>query len=528
MPLHIAPFLRLVNAGFVLAREGVFGLAVLPDLPPSARFAISAARLVERRGVKRTDAAARLTQALNRLGPSYVKLGQFLATRADVVGADAARELAKLQDEVPPISDETARKAVAEGLGRPVEEAFVEFGPAVAAASIAQVHQATVRDADGGLRQVAVKVLRPGVAGRFARDLESFYLAARLVERFAPQARRLRPLAVVDTLARSVHLEMDLRLEAAALSEMAENCAEDPGFRVPAVDWQRTSKSILSMEWIDGIKLSKADLLREAGLDLEQLAETVLQSFLRHAVRDGFFHADMHPGNLFVEPDGTLVAVDFGITGRLNEKERSFLARILFGFIRRDYKMVAEVHFEAGYVPADQDPDVFAQALRAIGEPIRDQTAQDISMARLLTQLFEVTELFAMTTQPRLIMLQKTMVVVEGVARSLDPRLDIWHVAEPVMRGWMEEHVGPAHFFHEAGEGLTAIARFMSEFPDYVEKMSRTSNGLTGMAETGLVLAAETVDAIAEAEARRSRSRQAALWVGALSLAAIAFSVVFG
>tara|TARA_R110002020_G_scaffold20374_48_gene69692 strand:- start:1177 stop:2760 length:1584 start_codon:yes stop_codon:yes gene_type:complete len=527
MPLQVAPFLRLVHASFVLAREGVFGLAVLPDLPPSARFAISVARLVERRGVKRTDAAARLTQALNRLGPSYVKLGQFLATRADVVGADAAAELAKLQDEVPPISDEAARAAVAEGLGRSLDEAFIEFGPSVAAASIAQVHRATVLDADGSIRDVAVKVLRPGVAGRFARDLESYYLAARLVERFAPQARRLRPLAIVDTLARSVHLEMDLRLEAAALSEMAENCAEDPGFRVPAVDWSRTTKSILTMEWIDGIKLSKMEQVRDAGLDMELLAETVLQSFLRHAVRDGFFHADMHPGNLFVEPDGTLVAVDFGITGRLNKDERSFLARILFGFIRRDYKMVADVHFEAGYVPADQDPDVFAQALRAIGEPIRDQTAQDISMARLLTQLFEVTELFAMTTQPRLIMLQKTMVVVEGVARTLDPRLDIWHVAEPVMRSWMEEHIGPAHFIQEAGEGLSALSRFMTEFPDFVDKMSRTSHGLTGMAETGLILAAETVDAIAEAQARRTRSRQAALWLGAISLAVIAVSVAF-
>lgn len=524
----IAPFLRLVNAGFVLAREGVFGLVELPDLPPSARLAIHTARLVERRGVKRTDAAARLSQALNRLGPSYVKLGQFLATRADVVGADAAAELAKLQDEVPPISDEAARAAIAEGLGRPVEEAFVEFGPAVAAASIAQVHRASVRDREGEVRPVAVKVLRPKVASRFARDLESFYLAARLMERFVPHARRLRPVAVVDTLARSVHLEMDLRLEAAALSEMAENSRDDPGFRVPSVDWPRTSKTILSMEWIEGIKVSKVDQIRGAGVDLERLAETVMQSFLRHAVRDGFFHADMHPGNLFVEPDGTLVAVDFGITGRLNEDERSFLARILYGFIRRDYKMVAEVHFEAGYVPADQDPDVFAQALRAIGEPIRDHTAEEISMARLLTQLFEVTELFSMTTQPRLILLQKTMVVVEGVARTLDPHLDMWHVAEPVMRSWVEHNIGPARRLQEAGEGLSALSRLMAEFPDFVDKLTRMSHGFSGMAETGLTLAAETVDAIAEAEARRTRSRQLALWVGALSLAAIAVSVVFG
>ncbi len=321
--------------------------------------------------------------------------------------------------------------AINRALQRNVDDLFVEFGEPMAAASIAQVHRATVRDADGELRTVAVKVLRPGVEARFRRDLDSFFLAARIIEWLMPAVRRLRPVAAVETLARSVRLEMDLRLEAAALSEMGENTREDPGFRVPKVDWVRTAKGVMTLEWIDGLKLTNPDRLIEAGHDPVALSKVVMQSFLRHAMRDGFFHADMHQGNLFVDTEGTLVAVDFGIMGRLNKAERRFLAEILYGFIRRDYLRTAQVHFEAGYVPPEEEVEVFAQALRAIGEPLRDRPAREISMAHLLSQLFEYTEVFHMTAQPRLILLQKTMVVVEGVARSLDPDLDIWTTSEP-------------------------------------------------------------------------------------------------
>ncbi|MBA5776062.1 2-polyprenylphenol 6-hydroxylase [Stappia sp. F7233] len=517
--MALTALFRLARAGYVMAREGVFGMFDLPDLPPGPHFALKLVRLLERRSVRTKPADRRLTDALTRLGPSYVKLGQFLATRADVVGRDVARELAALQDKLPAFPVEEARKVVAEQLGRPIDEVFVEFGEAVAAASIAQVHEAKVLDRDGEVRRVAVKVLRPGVASRFRRDLDGFYAVARLAEKLHRPSRRLRPIAVVDTLARSVELEMDFRLEAAALSEMAENTRDDPGFRVPAVDWTRTAKSVLTLEWIDGRKLSDVEGLAEDGHDLPALGASIIQSFLRHAVRDGFFHADMHQGNLFVEADGTLVAVDFGIMGRLSRAERRFLAEILYGFITRNYKRVAEVHFEAGYVPGDQDVDLFAQAIRAIGEPIHGHDASEISMARLLTQLLEVTELFNMHTQTQLIMLQKTMVVVEGVARTLDPHLDMWRTSEPVVRSWIEHNLGPAGRLQDVAGGLSALGRIATDLPIFAERIGRLSADFERMAERGLRFDPETAEAIGKAEARHTRSGRAALWVIAALIA---------
>ncbi len=358
-----------------------------------------------------------MSAALTRLGPSYVKLGQFLATRPDVVGAALAGDLERLQDQMPPFPQAEAEAAVAASFGRPVAAVFASFGPPVAAASIAQVHRATVATATGP-RAVAVKILRPGVERRFHADLAAFTFAAQHAENLSAEARRLRLVEVVDTLRRSVMVEMDFRLEAAALSEMAENTKDDPDFRVPAVDWDRTTKDVLTLEWIDATPLSDRARLQAKGFDLPQLARALIQTFLRHALRDGFFHADMHPGNLFVDDDGRLIAVDFGIMGRLGAKERLFLAEILHGFITRDYYRTAEVHFEAGYVPPQHSIESFAQAIRAIGEPIHNRAAEDISMAKLLALLFEVTGLFDMRTRPELLLLQKTMVVVEGVARS--------------------------------------------------------------------------------------------------------------
>ena len=527
MGFAVMPLIRLARAGYVMAREGVFGLAHLPDLPPGPRVAIACARLLERRSVKTKSAELRLSDALNRLGPSYVKLGQFLATRADVVGKEAALELSALQDRLPAFGHDTAMKAVSDQFGQPVEELFEDFGEPVAAASIAQVHPATVRERDGELRRVAVKVLRPGVQRRFQRDLESFYMVARFAERFHPPSRRLRPVAIVDTLAQSVAMEMDFRLEAAGLSEMAENTAGDPGFRVPKVDWLRTAKGVLTMEWIDGRKMSDVEGLREDGMDMEALGASVIQSFLRHTLRDGFFHADMHQGNLFVEPDGTLVAVDFGITGRLSPRERRFLAEILFGFITRNYRRVAEVHFEAGYVPADQDVDMFAQAIRAIGEPIHGHDASEISMARLLTQLFEVTELFNMHTQTQLIMLQKTMVVVEGVARTLNPHLDMWRTAEPVVGDWIRENLGPVGKIRDVGSVVGSMVRIANDMPIFADRIGRLSAELELMAEKGLRFDIETAKEIAREQSRLARSGRIALWLLALSFMAIAIKYVF-
>ncbi len=520
---------RLMKVGFVLAREGVFALAEdFPDLPPAPRMAIACARLFERRAATDASARSRLSAALNRLGPSYVKLGQFLATRADVVGADMARELTSLQDRLPPFPHDEAVKTVEDQIGKPLNEIFVTFGEAVAAASIAQVHPATIRDNDGTERKVAVKVLRPGVAARFKKDLDCFYFVARMVERLDPAARRLRPVAVVDTLAKSVALEMDFRLEAAGLSEMAENTLDDPGFRVPMVNWPRTAKAVLTMEWIDGVKLSDIGAIEAAGHDLEALGALVIQSFLRHAVRDGFFHADMHQGNLFVEADGTLVAVDFGITGRLSRTEKRYLAEILYGFITRNYRRVAEVHFEAGYVPADQDVEVFAQAIRAIGEPIHGQDASDISMARLLTQLLEVTEIFNMQTQTQLIMLQKTMVVVEGVARTLNPHLDMWKTAEPVIRTWIERNLGPVGRLQDVGLSIAALGRIANDLPLMAERLGRMSAEMEAMANKGLRFDPETAEAIGRSEARHSRSGRVALWLIAISAVTATCVQIFG
>ncbi len=324
---------------------------------------------------------------------------------------------------------------------------------------------------------------------------------------------------MVDTLARSVAIEMDFRLEAAALSEMADNTKDDGDFRVPAVDWTLTARDVLTLEWIDGTPLNDRAALVAAGFDLPRLGRAVIQSFLRHALRDGFFHADMHPGNLFVDAQGRLVAVDFGIMGRLGAKERRFLAEILLGFITRDYRRTAEVHFEAGYVPSHHAVESFAQAIRAIGEPIHNRKAEDISMAKLLTLLFEVTGLFDMRTRPELLLLQKTMVVVEGVGRSLDPKLDMWSTAEPVVREWITRNLGPVGRLEGAVQGAGELGHFLSGVPGLLTRAARVADQIDDATRDGVVLSQETVAALGAAQARRMRWQTAALWVIAALLA---------
>jgi ubiquinone biosynthesis protein len=506
-PAHLA---RLARAGLVFAREGVFGLIDPALLPWPARFAVLTARLLER--PTSAVAANRLAAALTRLGPTYVKLGQFLATRPDVVGIALARDLELLQDKMAPFPQRDAERIVELAFEQPLSATFARFGPAVAAASIAQVHRAEIATG-AGTRPVAVKVLRPGIEHRCRVDLDAFAFAARQAEALSAEARRLRLAEVIETLRRSMAIEMDLRLEAAALSEMAENTRDDPDFRVPAVDWERTAHGVLTLEWIEALRLSDRAAIEASGLDPKALGRAVIQSFLRHALRDGFFHADMHPGNLFVDDQGRLIAVDFGIMGRLGAKERRFLAEILYGFITRNYQRTAEVHFEAGYVPRHHSVESFAQALRAIGEPIHNRTAEDISMAKLLMLLFEVTGLFEMRTRPELLLLQKTMVVVEGVGRSLDPKLDMWTVAEPVVREWIERHLGAAGRIEGATEGALEVGRFLGSLPDLLGRSAILLEQLDIITRDGLVLAPETVAAIGRAEARRNRWTAAALWV---------------
>jgi ubiquinone biosynthesis protein len=524
MPGALLNTLRLARAGIVLAQHGVRFVPKGTPVP----LALKAARIATlpisfvtaplRWGKPKEK---RVAAALTQLGPSYVKLGQFLATRADVIGTELSADLKNLQDKAAPFSDAEAREAIELALGGKIEDHFVSFGPAVAAASIAQVHKAYVMD--GGVRKaVAVKVLRPEIEKRFKRDLDSYYFAAGLVERFYAPARRLRPVAVVDNLKHTTDIEMDLRLEAAAISEMADNIQPGEGIRVPAVDWRRTSKRVLTLEWIDGTPIADVAALQARGFDVRELGLTVIRAFLRHAMRDGFFHADMHQGNLFVDDKGIVVAVDFGIMGRLGLNERRFLAEILHGLITRDYYRAAAIHFEAGYVPPHHTVEEFAQAMRAIGEPIHGRTAEEISMADLLGQLFAYTDVFDMETRPELILLQKSMVIVEGVARDLNPSLNMWTAAEPIARDWMESNLGVLGRLKEAGRGVETIGEVLLRTPGLLKRAETAALGFADMAKNGIRLDDETVQRLAQAEAKSQRPQTLALLVIAASLAALA------
>ena len=434
--------IRLVRTGATLERTGAMQVILdAYDAPPLLRLV---ARLMGKPfmwlGYKGDPAMPPATRALTALGPAYIKFGQILSTRPDLVGDDLAVQLRVLQDKLPPFATALSKAEVAKELGVTVDDAFSEFSEPIAAASIAQVHKA--RLADTG-EEVAVKVLRPGIERAFRKDVDAFYFAARMVELFAPGARRLRPMDVIEHFDGVVRGELDLRLESSDASEFADNTKGDEGFRVPSIKWGLSGRRVMTLGWADGAPLGDNDAIDAAGHDRALLGERVLRLFLMHALRDGFFHADMHQGNLKVAPNGDIVCYDFGIMGHIDEYTRRVYAEILFGFIRRDYKRVAEVHFEAGYVPADQDVDEFARALRAVGEPIFGMDASHISMGRLLAYLFEVTERFGMETRTELILLQRTMVVVEGVARSLNPHINIWEVARPVVEDYIKKSIGP-------------------------------------------------------------------------------------
>jgi ubiquinone biosynthesis protein len=499
-----------MRAGWIFVREGVFAELDPTLLPPALQTLQPVLKLFGKR--RRGPSGSTLPRAMERLGPSYVKLGQFLATRPDIVGMATARSLESLRDRMPPFPTATAIEIVEASLGAPLERHFSSFDESVAAASIAQVHRATI-GAGADAVHCAVKIARPGIERRFAKDLGDMRFAARLAESGSDEAQRLRVVEVVETLARSVKLEMDFRLEAAAAAELAANCKDDDDFRVPSVDWDRTARHVLTTEWIDGIALSDLPAIRASGLDQSALARMVIQSFLRHAMRDGFFHADMHQGNLFADAQGRLVAVDFGIMGRLGPKEQRFLAEILFGFITKDYLRVSRVHFDAGYVPAHHSVEEFAQAIRAIGEPIHARRADEISMARLFTLLFEVTSLFQMRTRPELVLLQKTMVVVEGVARALDPHLDIWKTSEPVVREWIEDNLGPGGQIKHAAAGLGDLLQAASRLPALISRAETLAERLETVAEQGIAIAPSAMRGIEHAQARAARLGHWALWL---------------
>ncbi len=407
-----------------------------------------------------------ISRALTALGPAYIKFGQIMSTRPDVVGDDLADELKMLQDALPPFDMQTARKSIERELGQPVDELFSRFDPPIAAASLAQVHQAVERETG---RKVAIKVLRPGIERAFLRDVDAFYFAARMVELLSPSARRLRPMDVIEHFESVVVGELDLRMEAAAAAEFRANTLEDKGFQVPEVVWHLSARRVMTLEWAEGSRFGEPETLAAEGADLVELSARVLQIFLKIALRDGFFHGDMHQGNLKLAPNGDIIALDFGIMGRIDVYTRRVYAEILIGFLRRDYRRVAEVHFEAGYVPADRDIDAFAQALRAVGEPIFGQDARRISMAKLLAHLFEVTERFGMETRTELILLQRTMVVVEGVARSLNPAMNMWETAKPAVEDYIRDNLGPRAVLQDIAQTVRVFSRFGPLLPGMAE-----------------------------------------------------------
>ncbi len=482
---------RLFVIGLTLARyDALFPLAWLPQTRVVARLAKLFAGLTRVPAARDKRDGERLALALTALGPSFIKLGQALSTRSDIVGTAMAEDLSALQDRLPPFDGALARAAIEESLEEPVDSLFASFeDEPVAAASIAQVHFATITptEEDRPAQPVAVKVLRPGAEAALTRDLALFRWLAGLAERH-PALQRLKPVEVVETFAESVRLEMDLRMEAAAASELRENFADDPLFRVPAVDWRRTGQRVLTTERIGGIPAHDAAALQAAGFDLEEVVGRAASVFFRQVFEHGFFHADMHPGNLFIGEDGALLVVDFGIMGRLDRATRNYLADMLLGFLQADYRRVAAVHFRAGYIPADKSADTFTQALRSVAEPILGRPAAEISIARLLAQLFQITKQFEMETQPQLLLLQKTMLLAEGVGRQLAPNTNMWLLAEPLIRAWMRENRGPeAQLAHAARDGLETLARLpkaVRAFEDVSSNLGRAvttlENGRSG------------------------------------------------
>lgn len=460
---------RLIVTGATLERTGAMGV-VLDAMDAPRPLRILARTLgwpFKWLGYKGDLNMPPAPRALTALGPAYIKFGQVLSTRPDVVGEELAVQMRVLQDKLPAFPIEIAKTTVTQELGRPADQVFSEFSEPVAAASIAQVHQATI--AVSG-EVVAVKVLRPGIEKAFRKDIDAFFLAAEMIELLSPASRRLRPTEVITHFEGVVMGELDLRLESSAASEFAANTGDDTGFTLPAVKWDLSARRVMTLGWADGVPLGDNDAIDNAGHDRSVLASRVLELFLKHALRDGYFHADMHQGNLKVAANGDIIAYDFGIMGHIDEYTRRVYAEILFGFIRRDYKRVAEVHFEAGYVPADRDVEEFSRALRAVGEPIFGMDSTHISMGRLLNYLFDVTERFGMETRTELILLQRTMVVVEGVARSLDPHMNIWQVARPVVEEYIKGSIGPAAVARDLGKTAKVLARFGPRLPALVEE----------------------------------------------------------
>lgn len=463
MTLSVVHLWRLLKWGRTLARHGALrGIEEDPNTPPPVRRLARLARLGARIPDKPDYAAA-----LVAIGPAAIKLGQALSTRPDVVGERAAENLSQLQDALPPAPFAAIRRTIEQSFGTPLETLFARFDETpVGAASIAQVHRAVTTEG----REVAVKVLRPGIEEELAKAIETYEWAAAQVENMGGEAERLRPRLVVAQFRQWTARELDLQREAASASELSENMVAEPGYYVPEIDWRRTARRVLTLEWLDGIKLNDRQALIAAGHDCHALSAILVRAFLRQAVVDGFFHADLHHGNLFALADGRIAAIDFGIMGRIDRRARIWLAEILYGLITGNYWRVAEIHFEAQYVPPHHNVAEFATALRAAGEPIRGLPVKQISVGRMLESLFSITRDFDMQVQPHLLLLQKTMVMNEGVASTLDPDINMWETAEPFIGEWIRSELGPEAYY---ADRIIELVRAVKKIPELIVRLDQ-------------------------------------------------------
>jgi len=414
------------------------------------------------------DRGERLRRALETLGPIFVKFGQVLSTRRDLLPLDVADELAKLQDRVPPFDAALACAEIERGVGRPLDEVFAEFSrEPVASASIAQVHLATLMNGE----EAAVKVLRPGVERAIARDVALLETAARLMERLWAEGRRLKPREVVAEFTRHLHEELDLLREAANASQLRRNFEGSPLLAVPRVYWDWCSERVMVMERMHGTPVSQVARLRAQGVDIPRLARAGVEIFFTQVFRDGFFHADMHPGNILVADDGRYVALDFGIMGTLTDGDKNYLAQNFLAFFNRDYRRVAQAHLDAGWVPAGTRVDDFEGAIRAVCEPVFARPLKEISFGRLLLRLFQTSRRFNVEVQPQLVMLQKTLLNIEGLGRELDPDLDLWQTAKPFLERWMSEQVGWRAFARAVAREVPGWASTLPQLPRLAHRL---------------------------------------------------------
>ena len=455
---------RLLKWGRILAKHGALrGIESDPNTPLPVKRLCRIARFGTMQPQVPDYAAA-----FTAIGPAAIKLGQTLATRPDLIGEEAAQNLLFLQDALPPEPFHAIKLQIETGLGGAVEKYFREIDPVpIGSASIAQVYRAITTEG----RQVAIKVQRPGIDKSFLRDIETYEWAAAHLEALGGEIARLRPRLTIANFKRWTLRELDLRREAASASELAEAMKGVAHYEVPAIDWDRTSGKVMTLDWIDGIKISKIEELKAAGHDLSKVAGHLVDAFLRQAISEGFFHADMHQGNLFVKADGTIAAIDFGIMGRINRQARFWLAEILYGLITGNYQRVAEIHFEAQYVPDYHNVDEFATALRAVGEPMRGKPVSVLSVGQMLDGLFAITRDFDMQTQPHLLLLQKTMVMVEGVATQLDPSINMWETSGPFIKEWMRTELGPEAAL---ADGLRDRVKILGLIPDLIKRLDES------------------------------------------------------